>query len=281
MSLPVKDETAPRQPQRPAGLQFLKLGGSLITEKLRPHTPRPEVLARLAQEIASACQEQPGGRLILGHGSGSFGHVPAARYATRQGVHTPQEWQGFVEVWRDAVDLHRLVMDALGQAGLPAVSFPPSACVTAADGKVIEWNLAPLQAALQAGLLPVVYGDVAFDCQRGGTILSTEDLFEHLAQALRPQRILLAGLEPGVWADYPTNTHLLAALTPASLEQAAAIGASAAVDVTGGMRSKVAQSLRLIQQIPDLQVIIFSGENPGALHQALLGAAVGTSIHRD
>ncbi|MEW5871747.1 MAG: isopentenyl phosphate kinase [Chloroflexota bacterium] len=280
MSLSVADEALPRQPQRVDGLQFLKLGGSLITEKLRPRTPRLEVLARLAQEIAVACQGEPGGELILGHGSGSFGHVAAARYGTRQGVHTPQEWQGFIEVWRDAASLHRLVVDALGQAGLPAVSFPPSACVTAGDGKVLEWNLAPLQAALQAGLLPVVYGDVAFDRQRGGTILSTEDLFEYLAQALRPQRILLAGLEKGVWADYPANTHLLAALTPAGLEQAA-IGASAAVDVTGGMRSKVAQSLRLVQQIPGLQVVIFSGEIPGTLQKALLGEAVGTSIHRD
>jgi len=34
-------------------LTFLKLGGSLITDKTQPRTPRPEVLARLMAEIAA------------------------------------------------------------------------------------------------------------------------------------------------------------------------------------------------------------------------------------
>lgn len=55
--------------------------------------------------------------------------------------------------------------------------------------------------ALANGILPVVYGDVVFDEVRGGTILSTEDLFQHLAHQLHPERVLLAGLEAGVWAD--------------------------------------------------------------------------------
>ena len=33
-------------------LVFLKLGGSLITDKDRPRTPRPDVLARLAASTA-------------------------------------------------------------------------------------------------------------------------------------------------------------------------------------------------------------------------------------
>ena len=38
---------------------FLKLGGSLITDKTRPHTPRLEVLRRLAGEVAAARQRFP------------------------------------------------------------------------------------------------------------------------------------------------------------------------------------------------------------------------------
>jgi isopentenyl phosphate kinase len=192
----------------------LKLGGSLITDKARPHTPRREVIARLAEEIAASFQAQPGLRLLLGHGSGSFGHIPAHQYNTRQGVHTPQEWQGFIEVWREAGALNHLVISALETADLPALAFPPSAMLTARDGQVAAWDLAPIQAALQAGLLPVIYGDVVFDTVRGGTIFSTEELFSHLAPSLRPQRILLAGLEAGVWADYPACTRLVPISTP-------------------------------------------------------------------
>jgi len=261
-------------------LIFLKLGGSLITDKGVPRTPRLEVMTRLATEIAAAFTQNPALRLVLGNGAGSFGHVPARRYGTRQGVSTQEEWHGFAEVWHEAAALNHLVVDALIAAGLPAVAFPPSAAVTARDGQVASWNLEPIRLALEAGLLPVVHGDVIFDTVRGGTILSTEDLFEHLARQLRPERILLAGLEEGVWADFPACTRLIPIITPENLSQVApALGGSHATDVTGGMASKVQQSLGLVQEIAGLEVLIFSGEKPGQLEAALLGARVGTLVH--
>jgi isopentenyl phosphate kinase len=261
-------------------LLFLKLGGSLITEKEQPHTARFDVLERLAQEIAEARRQGYGRRLILGHGSGSFGHVPASRYDTRRGVHSLEEWVGFGKVWQEAAALNRLVMEAMQRADLPAVAFPPSATLVAQDGRPQRWELGPLQMALQAGLLPVVYGDVVFDTLLGGTILSTEDLFDPLARLLRPQCILLAGIEPGVWADYPACSQLLDEIDPEFLKEGArSLQGSAFTDVTGGMRSKVSQSLDLVQAIPELQVLIFSGVEPGSVYRALCGQGTGTLIH--
>jgi isopentenyl phosphate kinase len=261
-------------------LYLLKLGGSLITDKNTPHTPRLEVITRLSQEIAAACAHDPDLRLILGNGAGSFGHISARHYGTRQGVHTQEEWGGFAEVWRQAAALNRLVTDALHDAGLPAIAFPPSGSVIARDGQVASWDLAPLRAALAASLLPVIHGDVIFDTVRGGTILSTEDLFAHLARILHPQRILLAGLELGVWADYPACTQLLSEITPTSLaEVAPSLSGSSATDVTGGMASKVQQSLALAQEIPGLEIYIFSGLISGQLEQALLGKPSGTRLY--
>lgn len=260
-------------------LQFLKLGGSLITEKSQPHTARHATLARLAGEITAARIETPELRLILGHGSGSFGHVPAQKYGTLSGVKTDQDWHGFIEVWREASALNRLVMEALQAAGIPAIGFPPSACVTADDGRVAAWDLNPLRRALDAGLLPVVYGDTVFDRRRRGTILSTEDLFVYLTGKFRPGRWLLAGIEPGVWADYPACTRLVEEITPQRWQAlSASIQGSAATDVTGGMASKVALSLQLAAQYPPLEVQIFSGESPDEVRAALLGANSGTRI---
>ena len=45
---------------------FLKLGGSLITDKYTPLTPRPDVIQRLAQECAAAQAQAPDLRLLLG-----------------------------------------------------------------------------------------------------------------------------------------------------------------------------------------------------------------------
>lgn len=258
---------------------LLKLGGSLITHKSQPNTARPEILSRLAEEIRAARQTNPRLQLLLGHGSGSFGHHAAKQHNTRHGVYTPQNWRGFVEVARAAQTLHRLVLDALWNADLPAIGFAPSAMVSAQDGQITAWNLTPIQSALSAGLLPVVYGDVVFDSQRGGTILSTEELFSHLITPLDVERVLLAGIEPGVWADFPQCTRLLPEITPSIVEQAQIHG-SAATDVTGGMADKVQQALRWSAQTNGLEVIIFSGESDGAVCAALTGQVVGTRIHR-
>lgn len=262
-----------------SNLQFLKLGGSLITDKSKPHTPRLDLLAQLAEEIASALNKRPNQKLLLGHGAGSFAHVPASKYGTRQGVRTRQEWDGFVEVWHEASLLDNLVLEALYKAGLPTIALRPCAAVISRDGKVASWDLTPVRNALDNGLLPVIHGDVIFDAVRGGTILSTEDLFNHLARNLRPQRILLAGQEEGVWADYPSCTRLIPEITNANLSNFSNIlEGSAATDVTGGMFSKVHQMLALTREIKGLEVMIFSGEKKGSVEQAILGSRMGTLI---
>ncbi len=116
---------------------FLKLGGSLITDKTRPYTPRLETLADLAIQISAALQENTDLRLILGHGSGSFGHQAASQFGTRGGVSGPEAWRGFAEVWYLASALNRLVIEALRNSGLPAVTLAPISAVTAHDGQVL------------------------------------------------------------------------------------------------------------------------------------------------
>jgi isopentenyl phosphate kinase len=270
-------------------LVFLKLGGSLITDKDQPYTPRLDKLAELADEIASSWTS--GRRLILGHGSGSFGHAAAKQYATREGLVPAMQkkggekdgenyWKGFAEVWFQASQLNRFVMESLRATGLPAIALAPVAAVTSREIRVRTWDLTPLRAALDARLLPVIYGDVIFDEVRRGTILSTEDLFTHLTHQLRPQRILLASLEKGVWEDFPTRTRLMDRISLQSYEtMQAGIGASASVDVTGGMAAKVEQMFDLIRMLPGLIVQIFSAEQSGNLARALAGERVGTELH--
>ena len=274
-------------------LIFLKLGGSLITDKTQPYTPKLDVIEDAALQIATALQTHPDLRLVLGHGSGSFGHVAASEYRTRAGVfiptppHISQErdatkdvyWKGFAEVWYQASALNRFVMKALRKVNLPAVALPPSANVIASDGKVSLWETSAISMALAAGLVPVIYGDVTFDEVRGGTILSTEDLFGHLARAFNPDSILLAGLEAAVWEDFPARTRKVETITPATFGMVAEnIEKSAGVDVTGGMRSKVTQMLDLVRQNPLLKIQIFSGAEPGNIVRALTGETLGTWI---
>jgi len=261
-------------------LVFLKLGGSLITDKSRPYTPRPDQLDDVAAQIAAARRERPDLRLVLGHGSGSFGHAAAQQYHFQRGAETTADWHGFAEVWYHAATLNHLVIEALHRAGLPVIALPPIASVSTHEEKIFIWDLYYLRAALEAGLIPVIYGDVVFDQALGGVILSTEALFAYLARALHPERILLAGQEDGVWENFPQRTRLIQEITPQTFaicrEHA---GSAAEPDVTGGMKTKVEHMLALVQEVPGLQVVIFSGQTPGNVQRALLGATPGSVIH--
>ncbi len=259
-------------------LAFLKLGGSLITDKARPYTARPEHLQRLAAEIAQALAGRPDLRLLVGHGSGSFGHQAAAPYGTRQGVHSADQWRGYAHVAAAAARLNRIVTDVLLEAGVPVLSIQPSASARCRDGVLRHLAIEPIYEALDHGLVPLVYGDVAFDSVRGGTIISTEDLFVYLTDVLGPQRILLVGAEAGV-LDGQGRT--VAHISPASLSALRAVlGGSASVDVTGGMADKVARMVALVERYPALCVRIFSGLEPDLVRRALVDPsfAPGTLI---
>jgi len=257
-------------------LIFLKLGGSLITDKTGVEQVRADVLARLADEIGAVWQARL--PLVLGHGSGSFGHVAGAQYGTRQGVDTPAQWWGFAQVSAAAARLNRLVVEALLEAGVPALTIQPSASARCRDGSITDLASHTVENALAAGLLPVIYGDVAFDEGRGGTIISTEEVMDYLVQTLRPSWLLLAGETEGV---YDEAGKLIPAITPANFEAIRpALGGSRGTDVTGGMASKVEAMLHLVQAQSGLTIRIFSGLEPGNLQQLLLNPdqAIGTRI---
>ena len=250
---------------------FLKLGGSLITDKTKAETVRGDVLTRLAMEIAEARRKNDSLRLLLGHGSGSFGHVSAAKHGTRQGVANAVGWRGFAEVSDAAARLNRVVMTALLAAGLPVVSLPPSASAMCENGRIQQIAVENVAAALDAGLIPVIYGDVAFDSVRGGTIVSTEEVLMAMVGRLRPSWLLLAGETAGV---YDLQQRIIPTISQANYAAvAAALGGSRGTDVTGGMASKVQGMLTLLEQFPYLSTRIFSGLEPSNVHQTLLDPA--------
>ncbi len=129
-------------------LVFLKLGGSLITNKAGVQQPRRRLMRRLFGEIRASMDANPDLQILLGHGSGSFGHVPASKFGTLQGVHTPEEWQGFSEVWQAAHALNHIVMSELAIAGLPAMAVSPSSAIVSRNREILTWDISPIQAAL-------------------------------------------------------------------------------------------------------------------------------------
>jgi isopentenyl phosphate kinase len=258
-------------------MNYLKLGGSLITEKNMVKAARLDTIQRLAMEIADARRSNPDMKLIIGHGSGSFGHHVAQQYHTNEGVVSPEDWAGFLEVWQAAGELNEICMQIFKDANLPVMSFSPSASAICEDGALMEVAVTPIELSVEHGLIPVVHGDVAFDRVRGGSIVSTEQVFRFLATIIPPARVLLAGREDGVYAQPAEKSGLLSKLTPSDLETLD-LAHTEGADVTGGMSSKVTEAMKIAKHTPLADVRIFSAEKSDSLRLTLLGDTPGTKI---
>jgi isopentenyl phosphate kinase len=176
---------------------------------------------------------------------------------------------------------------------VPVLPLQPSASACCEDGELRSLEERPVRTALEHGLVPVLYGDVALDEVRGGTIISTEEILAWLAARLCPARLILAGEMPGVLrfdphgapGDAPELVEaVIPQITPQEMEDLAhVLGDSRGVDVTGGMLSKVRQMTALLQAVPGLRCVqLVSGLTPGLVRTVLLDPhrRPGTTIQR-
>lgn len=275
-------------------LLFVKLGGSILTDKTQAERLNTATLERTVEVIAETLREQPALRLLIGHGGGSFGHYWAERYGTHRGVTDATGWLGAARVADAQGRLNRLIVGALLEAGVAAIGVPPSASTLAQGGVVQQLETATLQRMLYGArgdqatsercLVPVVHGDVVLDEQQQVAICSTEAIFEYLAPRLRPQRIVLVG-EAGVFTADPRRDPAatrIGRIDAGNIEAVLAqTGGSHGTDVTGGMAAKVRHMWQLVEAVPGL-VVQLVGTEPIALRQALRGEEVasGTLISR-
>ena len=259
---------------------LIKLGGSLITNKAEARSFRRESVRRIAAQIARLRAPNQCFRIIIGHGSGSFGHYEAKKYNTVAGVKTKRERRGFVQVGLAATELSLLVQREFLAAGLPVMRFQPSSMMVSCAARVTSIDIRALSLALDQNMIPLIHGDIALDRRIGGTIVSTESLFARLVHPLAIKRIILLGEVAGVLNQ---DGELVPRITPASIASIRpALAGSNGIDVTGGMLQKVETMISLICENPSLQVIIADGKLEHVLEDLLAkGIMLGTEICAD
>lgn len=259
-------------------LILVKLGGSLITDKTKPFTPKEAVIRRLGREIKEALRSFPG-KIIIGHGSGSFGHTVAAKYKTQEGLINKKSIEGLALVADAAIQINRIVIKNLLKVGLPVFSFAPASFLTATDQRLNKAFLKPILELLKQGLIPVIYGDVILDSQKGCCIFSAEKILNIFAKNLKKEfnvlRIIHCGDTDGVYDD---NRKTIPVITQNSFREfQKAIGAAGTTDVTGGMLHKVSESLKIARL--GTSSFIMNGKKPGNLKKTILGRKVeGTLV---
>ena len=257
-------------------LTLVKLGGSLITNKLRPYTVRQEVLNRMAREIKQSGTD----KLIVGHGSGSFGHQTAYRYQTQRGIINQESYRGISLVHNDAARLNTIVVNTFLKHGINAISVQPSACTICRRGRIARWDTEPVKNMLKMKQLPVPYGDVGFDEKKGCCITSTEEVLSFLARKLKARRMIIVGKVDGVIAsgsgkEKPSLVKRISNRNFPRIRRY--LYGSDGVDVTGGMLQKVESMISLAKNGITSEII--NGEKPGNLLRALRGEkGIGTVI---
>ncbi len=259
-------------------LIFVKLGGGLITNKKKPYTPNLNIIKRLSDEIAQA-QRKDNFHLLIGHGSGSFGHPSAKKYKTREGFVRKNSKYGFCIVHRDALWLNKIVIDNLLKAGVSAFSISPSSCFMRKNLRDVVW-VKTIKKILDFNIVPVIYGDTIIDTQKGCTIFSTEKLFYILASKLNPKKVIIVDKVNGVYTDDPLKNKKAEFIPKITKDNWQSIKKylkkSDGIDVTGGMIHKVQQSIKIAKK--KIDVLIINGKTKGNLKKALLGAKLGTLI---
>ena len=217
---------------------ILKLGGSVITHKSddQAMSIRSDTLA----DVAGNLKEFPSLSLVLIHGAGSCGHPQAHQYNIQSGV-TISNRRGIYETHHAVATLNAAVVSSLRKEGIEALSVHPLLGAVSSDGLLSGYNSEHLEIMLELGIVPVLHGDVVMDVKRGACIVSGDQLVRVLAEQMQVNRVGLATDVPGL---LDVDGSVVRELRR-SIAHTIRIGGSGHLDVTGGMKGKIAELLSL------------------------------------
>jgi isopentenyl phosphate kinase len=249
-------------------MMLVKLGGSVITDKMSYRTLRSEAVRRLAKEIADSKQT-----VMVVHGAGSFGHVIAAEHQLQKGYRDDSQIPGMARVIEDVRTLNLAVISALNEAGVPSVSLPPSAVTELSNGKLARIDLSIFRRYMELGIAPVTFGDVALDDHRRFGICSGDQLMEALAKEFAPERIIFCADVDGVFTEDPgcvPDAKLIEVVDRRALD--ALPRTQRCADVTGSIFAKIETMMRITSY--GGEAIVINGLQSGRLASALRGEKV-------
>lgn len=256
---------------------IVKLGGSVITVKNKPMVVNSRVLNRLSGEISTSKL----GKIVIVHGGGSFGHPLALKYRLNEGFTGSEEQiMGFSVTHKAMLKLNERVLEALERRGLKTIPLPPIAFVTLTSGSLKSFFYEPFINALNKGLIPVTFGDVVFDLNKGFSIISGDLLMTELSRKLQPSKAIFTIDVDGLYTDDPKcnpEAELITEATPDEVEVLIKKLSFKSSDATGGMQFKLECICEIARMGVDVYII--NGLKNGRLFKVLKGEEVkGTLI---
>lgn len=260
-------------------LLVIKLGGAVVTFK-DSQIPKARIstIKRLAKEIKQISDQ--GYQIILVHGAGSFAHGLVKKYGIDKGMQTKQQREAFKLTQKRMLQLNKIIMDNLTQAGLASVSLPPHTFVTQNKGNLYKFNPKRVKKYLDKNEIPVLFGDMVSDKSWGCSVLSGDTIVCYLGKKFKADKVIFLSDVDGIFdADPKKNPQakLILEITSENINQVLKyLSPTKRDDVTGEMQGKIQE---IKEWLSSVTVLIANGLKPGSLLKALGQYRVGTKLH--
>lgn len=232
---------------------LIKLGGSIITNKEKPLSPRIKTIDNIAKQLKKISEP-----FVIVHGGGSFGHYWSVKY----NMHTkPARYDshGISIVKNSMIELNKIILDSLTKNKLNPYCLPPTDFMS--GNKPIPSKVREIKKIAESNLIPVTFGDALWYGQKKSYILSGDKIMSILAKALRPRLSIFILNVDGLYSDLSTKRLIY------DMKDDQVSIQDIPMDVTGGMTRKVEEATRISKM--NLKVFFANGNKPERIINAI------------
>ena len=232
---------------------LIKLGGSIITNKEKPLSPRKKSIDKIVRALKKIDES-----IIVVHGGGSYGHYWSVKY----NMHTkPANYNthGISVVKNSMVELNKIILDSFLKNKLNPYCLPPTDFIF--GNKPIIKKVKEIEKIAKTNLIPITFGDALWFGKKKSYILSGDKIMSVLANILKPRLCVFVLNVDGLYSDPKTKKliHELKGKKPLIIKSSK--------DVTGGMKRKVDEATKISKN--GVNVFFVNGNKPERIVEAV------------
>ena len=243
---------------------LIKLGGSIITNKERPLSPRKKTIENILKQI-----KKIKGPVIIVHGGGSYGHYWSVKYD----MHTKpakNDMRGVAIVKNSMVELNKIILDIAVKNRINAYCLPPTDFMN--GNKPIKNKILTIKDISKSELTPVTFGDALWFGQKKSYILSGDVIMTTIAKILKPRLSIFVLNVDGVYSDLKTKKLIY------DFKKDRPKISRNSMDVTGGMTRKITEASKMAKA--GMKVFFVNGNKPQRIFDAVSGKKLEGTVFR-
>ncbi|KAK3101839.1 hypothetical protein FSP39_006745 [Pinctada imbricata] len=243
----------------------IKLGGSAVTVKEKFETLNKEGLTKACRLLNECVKARK--RCIVVHGAGSFGHHQARKYNVNKGFNNLSEVEcekvkeGFCLTRLSVTKLNHIIVEALVEHGVKAVSISPITGWMTSQREVTKYDIQQIRALVTNGFVPVLHGDCVLDDFIGCCILSGDTIIKTICKEFDVKRVIFLSNVNGIYdrpPQQPGARHLgcIETDTHGSITSDIQTFCDQSYDVTGGIKLKIETCIDIVKNFVFVNEIV-------------------------